>query len=1039
MTVERATITKHATAEINRLIDRFEQAHADGSAEIENYLPPRDDALYPAVVTELSRIDMEFRLDRDESVTAGDYLQRFPEVFAESANRMALAFEEYRLRRWTGQEISADEIARRYDVDASHWPALQLGNAGKADSQLRMSQADLHPPNVRYPNVGDTVAGYVLEDRLGEGAYSRVFVARQTDLAERQVVLKFTPHQTDESDRLARLQHTNIIPVYSVHRFDQLSCICMPLLGAATVADLSPLGETWASLDGPAVELVSTIIRRRRTTIVAASPGETADRQRSADEAVAEPIDPQASALLNQYSQLKYTDALLAIAIGAAEGLAYAHQRGIIHRDLKPHNILIGDDGTPILLDFNLAVSQDEVKAKIIGGTLPYMSPQQLAAMTSEERPDPSDDVFSFGVILYEIFSGKLPFACGPAEAGFDLAETIQQRKITPIPLRDLNRNVRPGLEAIVNRCLAPNRNDRYRDAVELLDDLKRQRDHLPLAYAPNTSAIERATKWVKRHPQMTSSTFIVTVASLLLLLAAGLFVLRGERISNLQAEIKYEDFQDQFSTTVATLTSPGNETEFGREGISRAEDLIGLWFDRKGSTNISLVSNSDFDHLPKRSQLQLRNQLGQLAFLSARAESAGRVSGDELEHDFTSDRNALQWNALQWNTLAVRFDLDLQTVAGLQRQRLLGAWSDQSDRKQNPLEDHEAMSPEAAMLWAFEMNELGRLQTLASGRIADQPTNFTLWSFAAVAAARERNWEKAITLFDVCDSLRPQTVVTLFNRGLCYLETGDGAAAAADFSACLQIRPAMLAARFNRAVALQQSGDLDAALDDLDQLVASGQATTRMVLMRRQVHLAIGNDELAAKDLALALEIAPRDANDWVSRGVHRLPSDANAALTDFRQALDIDPDHYDALQNCAHVHSDILDQPGDAITYLNRMVRAWPKSPLPIASRGIVYGRLKQTDLALSDADRAKALNPGPRECLQVAGIYALALSEITDQAATDSAKSNAIDWLRRAMRGDPALALVAARDSDLANLQSDPSFRAIVGGAAQLLPRR
>lgn len=137
-------------------------------------------------------------------------------------------------------------------------------------------------------------------------------------------MLKVTPLSTDESDRLARLQHTNIIPIYSVHREGDLSCICMPFLGATTLADLSPLGERWASLDGPAEELVSTILDRRRSTIgmvrrgsesaaLVTEDGDEANGAAGSDQPVG----------LAQYSQLGYVDALLTLVIGAVEGLAH--------------------------------------------------------------------------------------------------------------------------------------------------------------------------------------------------------------------------------------------------------------------------------------------------------------------------------------------------------------------------------------------------------------------------------------------------------------------------------------------------------------------------------------------------------------------------------------------------------------------------------------------------------------------------------------------------------------------------------------------
>ena len=89
-----------------------------------------------------------------------------------------------------------------------------------------------------YPLVGDTLGDFTILDLLGEGKFSRVYLARQGELAERRIVLKVSPKIWHESDKLAKLQHTHIVPVYSIHRFGALQGLCMPYLGRRTVHDL---------------------------------------------------------------------------------------------------------------------------------------------------------------------------------------------------------------------------------------------------------------------------------------------------------------------------------------------------------------------------------------------------------------------------------------------------------------------------------------------------------------------------------------------------------------------------------------------------------------------------------------------------------------------------------------------------------------------------------------------------------------------------------------------------------------------------------
>ena len=255
---DRFTLTLHATDEIEARLAQFERDRSDGPVELSNYAPEQNEESYGAVITELARIDLEYKFDAGAELDATRYIEMYPEVFADSMNREHIAFEEYRLRRRRGQDLTATQMATKYEVDATKWQHVEI------ERDTSKKHVDTALPTVHYPKVGDKIAGYPLIQRLGEGKFSRVFLARQPDLVSRLVVVKVTPFSTDESDQLAQLQHTNIIPIYSIHRERDLTCICMPFLGSTTLADLRHSSSRWASLHGPAQELVSTIASRSR-------------------------------------------------------------------------------------------------------------------------------------------------------------------------------------------------------------------------------------------------------------------------------------------------------------------------------------------------------------------------------------------------------------------------------------------------------------------------------------------------------------------------------------------------------------------------------------------------------------------------------------------------------------------------------------------------------------------------------------------------------------------------------------------------------
>ncbi len=137
-----------------------------------------------------------------------------------------------------------------------------------------------------------------------------------------------------------------------------------------------------------------------------------------------------------------------------ADGLAHAHARGILHRDMKPANILLADDGRPMLLDFNLAEDLKlEGDAGAIGGTLPYMAPEHLEAFHGGARPvDARSDVYGLGVILFELLTGRPPF---PLRDGArpELIHELVEDRMGPLPrLRPWNPAITPGVESIVQR-----------------------------------------------------------------------------------------------------------------------------------------------------------------------------------------------------------------------------------------------------------------------------------------------------------------------------------------------------------------------------------------------------------------------------------------------------------------------------------------------------------------------------------------------------------------------------------------------------------
>lgn len=1039
------TLTADATQEVEDQLARFERDRSIGSVSLSDYTPPTNDVSYGAVLTELARIDLEHSFGEGRSSVASSYIEAFPDVFCKDHFRTQLAFEEFRLRRRYGQDISSAKVAEMYDVNGNGWPKIQLGSekpyTRSASPELETSP---HPtPTVHYPRVGETIAGYPLVHRLGEGAHSRVFLARQPDLVSRLVVLKVTPQSTEESDQLAQLQHTNIIPIFSIHLEKGLSCICMPFLGSTTLADLSARSDRWTFLDGPAEELVSTILERKFATIHVRSGDKMESKSQLencepndidcvAKKVASLPIESltPAHAGLTKLLELNYSDAFLSLVIGAVDGLAHAHERGIIHRDLKPANILITDDGRSVLLDFNLAVSAEEGESRLVGGTLPYMSPQQLEAIETSAPADTRDDVFSVGVVLYEILSGELPFRETSYHGSRDLERMISQRQKPPVPLCKKNARLAPGLESIVNRCLAANREGRYRHAGELLEDLTRQRDHLPLLHAPNVSWKERFLKWIVRNPRISSASTVASVAAIVLGLSTLVVLQRGQRIERLGAYTKYQQFLSAYPDAVMALSTPGREPDILASGLMQSAALMTQW----NVCKTPLTADGRFARLGEQEQRTISQRLARLAYLMAAAKT------DQLLQSNPSKMTAEKQAALRWNQLAIELDSSLKYLATYQRNRMLARLGDSTAEINSVFDLPRSTSPGLGVIVAADARDAESLHRFCSAQLESQPTDVIAWFNLATADWHLGNLDEAIAGYGFCDRMHPRSYVTLFNRGLCYLDRGKPDEAFSDFTACLRIRPGSLTSRFNRAVAMRNMGDLPASLQELDVVIASDQASTRMVLLRRQIHAALGNEKQAAADLESAMRIQPRDANDWVALGVSQLASSPDVALKSFQSALKINSTHYSAMQNIAHVYAERLAQPERAIDFLDRLISLRPQAASPIASRGILHARLKRFQAAEQDARLAAMLSPTGLEQLQIAGIYALASDGTRDtvELTNQHARKMAVQFLSRALRSNASLAKLAVGDADLANLRNDAEFRRLITSAILLLEK-
>ena len=417
-----------------------------------------DQKLSGALEAERSRWSIVSEIKRCHSpgqlLDAAKLLEAHPDFNAQKSIVLDLAYEEYCQRVEAGEQVESDAFCKRFrPFNESLYRLLEVHQYLLANQQL------LPTWNVSWPEPGQIFAGFELIGELGRGAFARVYLAEETVLGRRLVAIKVSNDIAAEAEVLGKLEHPNIVPVHSVKHDAEtgLTVLCMPYLGAVTLLDMLEALFVGGAPPTKARDILD-VVRKRQGKLPP-------------------PVFSVADGLtLNRGS---YLDGIVRLVSQLSDALAYSHSRGVCHLDLKPSNVLVTASGKPMLLDFNLASDSQRAERRL-GGTLPYMSPEQLRAVVDRtgrglSSVNGSSDVFSLGVITYELLTGTLPFGTFGSKDLNDevVADVLDRQAAGPPSLRDMNVDIDSQLTDLIERCLAFDPRDRPQSAKILASQLR--------------------------------------------------------------------------------------------------------------------------------------------------------------------------------------------------------------------------------------------------------------------------------------------------------------------------------------------------------------------------------------------------------------------------------------------------------------------------------------------------------------------------------------------------------------------------------------
>lgn len=501
---------------VDKAVDRLQQLwHVGTSPDFSPLVPPENDPLRLRVLIELIKIDQEFHWQQGLQKPLESYLDKWPEPNNEPALKQELLEAECFTRGAAGDLPQQGELQRRYPDIAGlidlHQIEIELWHENLShDDETSVSQSD--SPDLITELAADARFGrYEIRSVLGAGAMGTVYRAYDTQL-QREIALKLPRFERSLSDHptlrerflreaqaVSGVQHPNICPVYDIGEVDGRYFFTMALVKGQNLAE-------WME---------------------------------------------------EKKDQIHFREAA-EITSKLAQAVDALHKAGVVHRDIKPSNVMIDSQRQPILMDFGLArkLGGDLLLTRTgeMLGTPAYMSPEQA----ENREVDPRTDIYSLGIVLYQLLTDELPFS---GDSHMVIRQIIEDEPTAP---RRLNGRIPRDLETICLKCLEKEARRRYATTHDLSDDLRSFLEGEPVKARP-INPFGKLRRRIAKRP--VTAVLSIATAALILIVAIG-----APLVAIHQTNLKQ---QAQSAEDLATQRALSLQESLNSEATARVQALL--------------------------------------------------------------------------------------------------------------------------------------------------------------------------------------------------------------------------------------------------------------------------------------------------------------------------------------------------------------------------------------------------------------------------------------------------------------------------------